>query len=169
MCVCTSPPRNPFIFWLLESSHSYPTCPTALCNHCSMSQAFDFYLLENTLSICQAPYVFISSWAPCLASWSFMFLCLGLSSWITIWGHSLWRRWERMITCLEDSFQRHQINENIKVQAQALGWRVEIEGQARNVIGLGHKCKPEQATLSQHAQTPRRSTVLMARVPRNKT
>lgn len=55
------------------------------------------------------------------------------------------------------------------VQEQALGQGVEIEGQARNIIGLGHKCKPEQATLSQHAQMPRQNTVLMARAPRNKT
>lgn len=74
-----------------------------------------------------------------------------------------------MITCLEGSSQRHQINENVMVQEQALGQGVEIEGQTRNVIGLGHKCKPEQAILSQRAQTPRQSTVPMARAPQNKT
>lgn len=109
--------RNPFIFWIVEPSDKYPTCLMALCSHCSMSQAFDFYLSDNAFAICQSPYAFIFFWALCFVPWSFMLLCLCLSVWMIMWGHSLGRCWERMITCSESTSQRHHINENLMVRA----------------------------------------------------
>lgn len=134
MCVHITE-RNPLIIWIVEPSGRYPTCLLALCNLCSMSQAFDVYQSDNTFAICQSPYAFISFWAPCFAPWSFMCLCLCLSVWMIMWGHSLGRCWERMITCSESSSQRHQINETHSSGFGAGGW--EERGRQELFVALG--------------------------------